>query len=780
MTRPLARPGFWNEARENDMNKAITEGLVLMPPAFAAGLNLWSSANGRPGDASYQGAANAALVTNDQDFGGCLELQKTATTQKLRCFTPTPLRPDMYLRITVRVKAVSGNLPSVRIAAWVGDVTETIVSGVPQVGPALALTQYGEIVTVEAIVGAGNRSGVTMAWGRTAVFAHVGLDLTGANGGVVRIEDVAVEDVTSVFIRDMMDMVDVRDYGAIGDGTANDVAAFNAADAAAEGRTILVSSGTYNLPGNVTINSPIRFQGTVVQPAANRLILTRNFDLETYSRAFGSDLEGFRRALKALFYFSDHVTFDMSGRRVDLTEPLDVAALAGLTSFANRRVLRNGSLNAVTSTAWTSETVTSVGTYSVGSSTTLTGVANVANIPVGALVQATGVGREVYVTARNVGAGTITLSQPLYGAAGTRTYTFTRFRYLLDFSGFSSLSRFEIQEVEFNCLGLCSGAMMPLAGSVFRYDNCTFNRPKDRGITSAGSGCQGMWVDACQFLSNEQALNAQDRSTIAVNVQANDVKFRNNRIVRFRHFAVMNGTSHMIYNNHFFQGDDAPAGVRLAGLVFTQTNVATVVTGNYIDNCFIEWGNEHDPQPAFDNEFSFGGLNVVNNIFIASDVSSAFRWLVVKPYGSGHFFNGFSLVNNTFRVFNATVERVEKVDTSFADLDFSRSRNVRVEGNTFNQVVQTIQNPIVVSHVQNTAAETWVVDAAAYIPFGGRIRMVESVVPEGAITTAANAARHVLPYAQVGQGTGGMMAHLRWGEAVKGKVTAILRMDVPV
>jgi len=780
MTRPLARPGFWNEARENDMNKAITEGLVLMPPAFAAGLNLWSSANGRPGDASYQGAANAALVTNDQDFGGCLELQKTATTQKLRCFTPTPLRPDMYLRITVRVKAVSGNLPSVRIAAWVGDVTETIVSGVPQVGPAVALTQYGEIVTVEAIVGAGNRSGVTMAWGRTAVFAHVGLDLTGANGGVVRIEDVAIEDVTSVFIRDMMDMVDVRDYGAIGDGTANDVAAFNAADAAAAGRTILVSSGTYNLPGNVTINSPIRFQGTVVQPAANRLILTRNFDLETYSRAFGSDLEGFRRALKALFYFSDHVTFDMSGRRVDLNEPLDVAALAGLTSFANRRVLRNGSLNAVTSTAWTSETVTSVGTYSIGNSTTLTGVANVANIPVGALVQATGVGREVYVTARNVGAGTITLSQPLYGAAGTRTYTFTRFRYLLDFSGFSSLSRFEIQEVEFNCLGLCSGAMMPLAGSVFRYDNCTFNRPKDRGITSAGSGCQGMWVDACQFLSNEQALNAQDRSTIAVNVQANDVKFRNNRIVRFRHFAVMNGTSHMIYNNHFFQGDDAPAGVRLAGLVFTQTNVATVVTGNYIDNCFIEWGNEHDPQPAFDNEFSFGGLNVVNNIFIASDVSSAFRWLVVKPYGSGHFFNGFSLVNNTFRVFNATVERVEKVDTSFADLDFSRSRNVRVEGNTFNQVAQTIQNPIVASHVQNTAAETWVVDAAAYIPFGGRIRMVESVVPEGAITTAANAIRHVLPYAQVGQGTGGMMAHLRWGEAVKGKVTAILRMDVPV
>jgi hypothetical protein len=79
-------------------------------------------------------------------------------------------------------------------------------------------------------------------------------------------------------------------------------------------------------PGNLTINSPIRFARALVMPAANRLILTRNFDLETYSRAFGGDVAGFTKALQALFYFSDHVTFDMSGRRVDLTDPIDVAA----------------------------------------------------------------------------------------------------------------------------------------------------------------------------------------------------------------------------------------------------------------------------------------------------------------------------------------------------------------------------------------------------------------------------------------------------------------------
>ncbi|MCB6178469.1 right-handed parallel beta-helix repeat-containing protein [Rhodobacter sp. Har01] len=759
------------------MNKAITEGLVLMPPPFSAGLANWSSANGVPGDASYSGAPNAALVSNDQDFGSCLELQKTAATQKLRAFAETPLRPDMYIRITVKLKAVSGNLPEARIAAWAGNAGGSNVGGVPQTDASVQLLSYGEIVTLQTIIGAGNRQGVDLAWGLEPVFAHVGLDLTGSTGGVVRIDDIVVEDVTEVFLRGLVDVVDVRDYGAVGDGVANDFAAFQAADLAAAGRSILVSSGTYLIAGNLTVNSPIRFVGTITQPAANRLVLTRNFDLDTYSAAYGGDAEGFRRALQALFYFSDHVTFDMSGRRVDLTAPVDVAAISGLTSFSNRRVLRNGSINAVTSTAWTSEVVTSVATYSTAAATTLTGVVNVANVPLGALVQATGVGREVYVKAKDIGAGTVELSQPLYGAAGTRTYTFTRFKYLLDFSGFSQMSRFEMQELEFNCLGLASGVLLPLAGSVNRFDNCTFNRPLDRGITSTGSGCQGIQVDHCQFLSNEQSLPAQSRTTIALNIQANDAKIRNNRVVRFRHFAVMNGTSHMVQSNHFFQGDDQTSGVRLAGLIFTQTNVATVVSGNYVDNCFIEWGNEHDVEPEFNAEFSFGGLNVTGNIFIASNVSSAFRWLVVKPYGTGHFFNGFALTSNTFRVFNATVDRVEMVDTSFAALDFARSRNVRVEGNTFNQVDQTIMNPLVVTHTQNTAADTWTIDAAGYIPFGGRVRMVESICPEGAITTAANAARYVFPNALPEQGASGNQVQLRWGEAVKGKVVAVFRMD---
>lgn len=376
-------------------------------------------------------------------------------------------------------------------------------------------------------------------------------------------------------------------------------------------------------------------------------------------------------------------------------------------------------------------------------------------------------------------AGTVDLSEPLWGAVGTRPYTFRRFKYILDFSGFQSFARLELEDVELNCLGNCSGVLLPPSGEILRFQSCTFNRPRDRGISSIGTGCQGMFVDMCQFVSNEQSLPAVSRTTIALNVNANDVKLLNNRVSRFAHFAVVNGSGHLVHGNHFYLGDETDAGVRRAGLIFTQTNVSTVVTGNYIDNCFIEWGNEHDAAPDFSNELSFGGLNIVGNVFIASNTSSAFRWIVVKPFGAGQFLNGMSIIGNSFRVFNAVVDRVEMLDTSIATLDFTRTRNVRVESNSFHQVGQQIMNPLIVTHTQNTAADTWNVAAGAFIPFGGRIRMLESVVPEGLVTNVSNAARYVFPHALPGTGAQFNEAQPKWGEAVKGKAIVTLRMDVP-
>ncbi|MEZ5716623.1 MAG: glycosyl hydrolase family 28-related protein, partial [Paracoccaceae bacterium] len=242
------------------MNKAITDGVVFMPPPFANGLDVWSSGDGTPGSDTYDNAVNAAFVPADQDFAGCLELQKVDSTQKLRYMGETPLLPGTYLRVTARVKAVSGNLPNVRIAGWAGGAGGVHVAGLVEVGPATTLTQYGEIVEVSAIVGPGNRGGVDMFWGREPIFGHFGLDLTGPSGGVVRIDDIVIEDITSAFLRDLMGWVDVRDYGAIGDGVTDDLAAFEAADADAAGRKVLVSAGTYYLSDNMTFENEVEFE----------------------------------------------------------------------------------------------------------------------------------------------------------------------------------------------------------------------------------------------------------------------------------------------------------------------------------------------------------------------------------------------------------------------------------------------------------------------------------------------------------------------------------------
>lgn len=761
------------------MNMAITDGLALMPPPFSAGLNQWSREDGTPGTATWAGQANAALVPSDQDFGGCLEMQKTESTQRLRYMGETPIRPGLYLRVSARIKAVAGSLPGVRIAAYAARANGSAVS-VPVTAGSTTLTTYGAVITVSAIIGSGNRTGVDLVWGTEPVYGHFGLDLTGANGGVVRIDDLVIEDVTDIFHRKLIDVVDVRDYGAIGNGTTDDTAAFQAADDAANGRTVLVSDGTYRINGNLTLDNPVRFDGTLSMPDSARLTCTRNYDLDTYAAAFGGEAEGFRRGLQTLFYFNDHVVFDLSGRKVDLTAPVNVAQVAGLTSFSSRRVLTNGALNAASSSGWDDAQVTSVATYSVNDPRRLTNVVNVANIPVGARVSGTGVGREVYVRSRNVGAGTVTLNLPLWAAAGTRTFTFTRNRYLMDFSGFDSLSRFEMTDIEFSCGGRASGVLLPDNGLTFRVADCVFTGPKDRGITSTGEGCAGMIVEQCQFLSNEQAMAAQNRSSIALNVNSNDVKLRDNRIVRFAHFAVLAGGGHLLIGNHFFQGDDQTDGLRQAGMVFTSTNCRSVVDGNYIDNCWIEWSNEHDPEPEQDSEFSFGGLTVTANTFMCTGVAPSFRWLVVRPRGPGHYLNGLAVMGNVFRVVNASIDRIEKVDASQSGLDHARARNVMFSGNVFHGVTQPCMNPVTLPHSQNTQAATWTVDFGAWLPFGGQALTVVSVLPEGPLRNSANVITYAAPYAEPQQGGGMDQVDLKWPQDLKGKVQVTLRSDSPV
>ncbi|MFT6426124.1 MAG: hypothetical protein ACJAX9_002499 [Celeribacter sp.] len=763
------------------MNKAITEGLVLMPPVFANGLGVWSSENGTPGSATYNGAGNAAFVPADADFGSALEIVKQSTTTKLRYMGETPLQPGMYLQITARVKCLSGNLPSVRIAGWAGNASLNHVSGVTETGPEVALTTYGEVVEISAIVGTGARGGVDMAWGLDAVYGHFGIDLTGSNGGSVRVDDIQIKDVSSFFLSDSIGIIDVRDYGAVGNGSTDCSDAFEAADADANGRKILVPEGTYLLTSNVTLVHEAIFEGTMTMADNVRFALRRGFNLNSYIDAFGDEVLAFQKAFQALLNFTDHDSLDLCGRRIELTGPIDMQAAVGNKDTSEvRRVIRNGQFNCQASTDWNLDVATSSASYSVSNKRQLTNVANIANIQPGSHVTGNGVGREVYVTSVNVGAQTLVLSQPLYGASANQNYTFTRYKYIMDFSGFSKLSQLVIDDVEFLCNGQASGVMLGLSGSVFQMRDCHFKSPLNRGITSSGSGCQDLIIDRCFFVSNEQSMRAEDRQSIAFNVNANDSKVRNNRFQRFGHTGIVFGNGHVFVGNHWFQGDTDNDSPRMAGLVFTYPNVKSIITGNYIDNSFIEMTNEHDATPGFSSEYSFGGLTITGNIFTVNDSADWFSWIVVKPYGSGHFIQGLSVQGNTFKSLNGSIDRVEKVDATFAPLDNSRMRNIVFEGNTYNGVSAPCFNPVSLEFTQSSAASNWTLDPSAYLPFGGWARTVESVVFSGQLTNSSGGNVSTMPYTTVNYGTNSDQVRLSFPQATKGTVQVSVRMDRPV
>jgi len=135
---------------------------------------------------------------------------------------------------------------------------------------------------------------------------------------------------------------------------------------------------------------------------------------------------------------------------------------------------------------------------------------------------------------------------------------------------------------------------------------------------------------------------------------------------------------------------------------------------------------------------------------------------------------------NTFRTFAGNIDGVEFIDNSIADLDYTLSRNVLFEGNTFNGINQPTINPVTLEFDQMTDASTWTLNVADYLPFGGNARTVSSVIAKGDITNAASQTTYNFPSVVTNAGASNDLVQLKWPETCKGKVVVTARMDNPV
>lgn len=178
------------------MARLARDVLDLMPPPFAEGLCDWSRGDGTPASPSYEDGEIARIVHDDPDFGVCLEIRKVEPVQRLRYRGEAPLRHGALIEVRARLKALRGPLPAARIAAWPGGLGGRGVADLPRTGSLDAPAAHGAILDLRALIGRGGvADGADLVWDVRALYGHVGLDLVGPCGGVVRVENLSVREI---------------------------------------------------------------------------------------------------------------------------------------------------------------------------------------------------------------------------------------------------------------------------------------------------------------------------------------------------------------------------------------------------------------------------------------------------------------------------------------------------------------------------------------------------------------------------------------------------------
>jgi hypothetical protein len=164
-------------------------------------------------------------------------------------------------------------------------------------------------------------------------------------------------------------------------------------------------------------------------------------------------------------------------------------------------------------------------------------------------------------------------------------------------------------------------------------------------------------------------------------------------------------------------------------------------------------------------------------VFTCNNTADWFNWLVIKPFGTGHYIQGLNVTGNVFRSLNGSIDRVEHIDTSYADLDYGKMVNIVFQGNTFNGVTEPVYNPATLRMSQNTASKDWILDTEHRLPFSGYVRTVEAVTLLDPIENASGGKVYESPHVTLNYGTDNTQAKIEWSEPTTGTISVVARMD---
>ncbi len=501
--------------------------------------------------------------------------------------------------------------------------------------------------------------------------------------------------------------VDVRTFGAIGDGTADDSLAFERAAAAAGPAGIVVPAGTFRLSRDVVFEVPVRLLGTISQPAGRHAVFLRNLDYSSYCAAFG-EREALGRALRALFAVAGAASLDLEGRTLVLSRPLDVARAAGTRRSAGRKGVRNGTFAVAPGPAWEPETIRARARFDPTGPAELRDVAPGARIAPGALVSGPGLGRAVHVRDRDVEGRTVGLCLPGWGDAEIARYEFRRYRYALDFSGFDDLPDVALEDVRLDLGGAAGGILLPERHRRFRGIRLVVEAPAGQGLSGLGRGTSGLDLDQCRF----EAAGAE---AVALASGGASVRLRGCVFDGFETAAILSGRGHLVSGCRFVGGG---GGGRSTGLCLTRREPRCQVVGNAFDGCGIRWSDEHESRFDAGRKAGFGGLGLLGNSFEATDAAEHESWLTIRAHRRTQPIRDLAVIGNTFAAIGGRSDRVERVCASGARLDLTRMRRIDWHGNTCRGVLVPAANPVTRQFRLRIPTRIWTLDPGGALPFG--------------------------------------------------------------
>lgn len=523
-------------------------------------------------------------------------------------------------------------------------------------------------------------------------------------------------------------------YGAVGDGTTDDRTAI--VDAFASGQTVIITKPHRIAGSNLTITSGTASfigEGRLIPETGIQVAFTGNvrigsngaapFDISqggTFRTSTASDTrgpslkisnyipsnqsstvqdEGFRQAIKDLFNLN-YYNLDLEGRTITLTSTVDIGSVTGLVSSSNIwKKISNGqiSLDSTFSTNSPTSTGTKSATLTKGSAVVTVG--STSNLSIGMEVTGTGIPLGTFILSIDSLTG-FTLTNKVY-SSGSVTISWKKHAFALDFSGFTTLSRFTFENIVFDLNNEGSGYFSSKNDDIVETHACRYQNPESYAYCQWAEGGGSIIINS-DFVSGQYALDPLNRTRIGVLI-GGDSRVMNNRWTYFKHAIVFRGGTTQFIGNHPFAGSVNDPVPHTAGIIYQQYG-RHVFTGNYVDNGWVELRND---VYAYNDDANIGGFSAVDNLWTSTNQDDALEsFIVLAPYAPSSVLKDVVIIGNIFRPLTsgggAKMNYATQIDTTYGDVDKTLTVGCVMRDNTFDgrdassNIVYTQANPAII------------------------------------------------------------------------------------